>query len=103
MRSFFAVLNFSKRAFAAAVLAIGLLAASGPVSRGASVVGIEPIANPSGVRISVQPPASGGWGLIQIVDPATGEVLRTVHAGRVRPSDSHVVVASEKLPAGSYK
>jgi hypothetical protein len=103
MRLFAAVLNFSKRSHWTAALAVAVTALAGSVAWAGSAITVEPVANPAGVRISVQPPTNGGWALVQIVDPATGNVLKTVHAGRIRPRDSHVVVASDQLPAGSYK
>jgi hypothetical protein len=96
-------LNFSKRRAATVILAAFWVTVGGAAARGASAVSVEPIADPKGVRISVQPPANGGWALVQIVDPATGNVLKTVHAGRIRPRDNYIAVASEQLPAGAYK
>lgn len=73
------------------------------IAHAASAIQLETISNPPGVHIKVRPTARSGWGLLQVIDPATGTCLRTIHAGRITPRDSFAVVRSALLPPGNYR
>src|SRR5207249_4243897 len=75
----------------------------GAIARGGSAISVEPISNPSGIRIAVAPTSNAGWALLEVVDPASGVCLKTVHAGRVTARDHFAVITSDALPAGPYR
>lgn len=65
---------------------------------------VESITEPAGVRIDVDPGNGSGNALLQIVDAATGTVIKTLHAGPLLTPQSFTVTGGPAgLPAGSYK
>lgn len=65
---------------------------------------VERTADPAGVRVDVDPGKGTGLALLQVVDAATGEVVRTLHAGPLTQAQSFTVAGGPAgLPAGTYK
>lgn len=83
---------------------LGIILAARPVlARDRAALVVEPISNPAGVRVAVQPRSRAGWGLLQVVDAKTGDCLKTIHAGRLTGDNVFAVVAGDLLPPGSYR
>jgi hypothetical protein len=89
-----------KRLFLLAGLAcLGLPAPAAP----APTVTVEPGAKAGELQVKVVPLKTTATGLLEVVNPQNGKVLKTLHAGRFAKEQVVPLVRDPALPAGKYK
>lgn len=80
---------------------VALAAAASAVAE--PMLRVEPARDGGGVTVRVRPADRFGKGVLELIDPADGTVLRTLHGG-VLPRDAGFrLAADDQLPPGRYR